>query len=335
MVVPYSPYASYAGIKLPEGEKPFNYLLAGKSQQLQIVNTDAKGNLVGGDKQMEILFYRIQWRWWWDDYGDNLSNFTQDEYNKLIKRDVVTLKNGKGAWNFGTGEDEWGRYLILVKDMASGHITGQAFYIDSDNWQSRGSDDNQTAASMLSFTSNKTSYKVGEDIKITVPTSSNGRMLVSIESGSKVLKSLWQETKDGQTVVSFKADKDMAPNVYATVSLLQPHSQTLNDLPIRMYGSIPIMIENAETILKPVLNIPATIRPEQNVSFTVSEQAGKAMTYSVAIVDEGLLDLTRFKTPDPHKAFYGREALGVKTFDLYDYVIGAWGGDLELSLIHI
>ena len=44
------------------------------------------------------------------------------------------------------------------------------------------------------------------------------------------------------------------------------------------------------------------------------------MTYSVAIVDEGLLDLTRFKTPDPHGAFYAREALGVKSFDLFDYV---------------
>ncbi len=56
------------------------------------------------------------------------------------------------------------------------------------------------------------------------------------------------------------------------------------------------------------------------------------MTYCVAIVDEGLLDLTRFKTPDPHDAFYAREALGVKSFDMFDYVIGAWGGDLERIL---
>ena len=51
-----------------------------------------------------------------------------------------------------------------------------------------------------------------------------------------------------------------------------------------------------------------------------------------SIVDEGLLDLTRFKTPDPHGAFYAREALGVKSFDMFDYVIGAWGGDLERIL---
>jgi hypothetical protein len=157
-------------------------------------------------------------------------------------------------------------------------------------------------------------------------------MLVSIENGSKVVKTFWQETKKGQTNVKFKADAGMAPNVYATISLLQPHSQTINDLPIRMYGSIPIFVEDKNTVLKPVLNIAASIRPEQEVSFSVSEQSGKEMTYCVAIVDEGLLDLTRFKTPDPHEVFYAREALGVKSFDLFDFVIGAWGGDLERIL---
>ena len=59
-----------------------------------------------------------------------------------------------------------------------------------------------------------------------------------------------------------------------------------------------------------------TIRPEQQTSVTVSEQTGKEMTYSIAIVDEGLLDLTRFKTPDPHEYFYAREALGCKKLGL-------------------
>ena len=56
------------------------------------------------------------------------------------------------------------------------------------------------------------------------------------------------------------------------------------------------------------------------------------MTYTVALVEEGLLDLTRFKTPDPWSRFYAREALGVKTWDLYDMVIGAYGGKLGTIL---
>ena len=53
------------------------------------------------------------------------------------------------------------------------------------------------------------------------------------------------------------------------------------------------------------------------------------MTYTLAVVDEGLLDITGFKTPDPWNYFYAREALGVQTWDLYDFVLGAFGGTLE------
>ncbi|MBK7559813.1 MAG: hypothetical protein IPI54_16985 [Chitinophagaceae bacterium] len=334
VTMPYSPFTSYAGIKLPDGQKPFDYLLAGKNHTAQIVNVDSKGNLLAGSNEVEVQFYRIQWRWWWDNSGDNLSNFTQDEYNKLLKTETVKLTNGRGNWTFGTSENEWGRYLVLVKDLESGHTTGSTFYIDDPYWQSRSGtgDDNQTAAAMLIFKANKEKYNVGEEVKLTIPSSAGGRVLVSIENGSKVLRSSWQETKAGNTEVTFKAEAGMAPNVYATISLLQPHSQTINDLPIRMYGSIPIFVEDKNTVLKPVLNIAGSIRPETNAPFTVSEQNGKEMTYCVAIVDEGLLDLTRFKTPNPHDAFYAREALGVKSFDLFDYVIGAWGGDLERIL---
>ncbi len=332
VTMPYSPYTSYAGLKLPAGEKPFDYLLAGKKHTAQIVNVDSKGTLVAGSNEVEVQFYRIQWRWWWDNYNDNLSNFTQDEYNKLLKTETVKLNNGRGQWTFGTAENEWGRYLILVKDLKSGHTTGSTFYIEDAYWQTRAGSEDQTAASMLSFESDKEKYNVGDEVALKIPSSKGGRVLVSIENGSKVLKSFWQETKQGQTDVKFKTEAGMAPNVYATVSLLQPHSQTINDLPIRMYGSIPIFVEDKNTVLKPVLNIAGSIRPETKVSFTVSEQNGKAMTYCVAIVDEGLLDLTRFKTPNPHEAFYAREALGVKSFDLFDYVIGAWGGDLERIL---
>ena len=42
-----------------------------------------------------------------------------------------------------------------------------------------------------------------------------------------------------------------------------------------------------------------------------------------------MLDITGFRTPDPWSYFYGREALGVRTWDLYDNVLGAFGGTLD------
>ena len=65
---------------------------------------------------------------------------------------------------------------------------------------------------------------------------------------------------------------------------------------------------------------------------TVGEKAGRAMTYTLAVVDEGLLGLTRYAAPDLRKRFYNREALGVLTWDLFDDVAEAYGADLSRLL---
>jgi uncharacterized protein YfaS (alpha-2-macroglobulin family) len=330
--MPFNPYTSYVGVHVPEGDKTWGFLLSGKTHKLDVVDVDTKGTPTNGSTKLEAQLYKIRWNWWWDNSGDDLSNFTQNEYNKLIRKDTLNISNGRGFYNLHFNEDDWGRYLVLIKDTRSGHTTGSTFYVDDYGWQSRGDNNDPSAAAMLSFTSDKEAYNVGEDVQLTIPTSKDGKALISVESGSKVLKNYQVKTIQGQTKFSFKADANMSPNVYVNVSLIQPHAQTVNDLPIRMYGVIPVMVEDKSTILKPVIKMAAAIRPEQKSTITVSEAANKNMTYVIAIVDEGLLDLTHFKTPNPHDAFYAKEALGVKSWDVYDDVIGAWGAELQRIL---
>jgi uncharacterized protein YfaS (alpha-2-macroglobulin family) len=328
----YHPFSSYVGIKTPEGDKQWGYLYCGKNQSFPIVELNTKGELLNGTTEAEVELYKIQWRWWWDNSGDNLSNFTQNEYNKLIKKETVKITSGKGVFNAKFNNDEYGRYLVVVKDKNSGHKTGKIFYVEDDSWQTRNDNNDASAVAMLSFTSDKAKYNVGDEVKLTIPSSKQGRALVSIETGSKVLKTFWINAQQGETKWSFKVEKEMSPNIYVNVSLMQPHAQTINDLPIRMYGVLPIIVEDKNTILKPLIKMADIIKPEQNTAITISEETGKPFIYIIAIVDEGLLDLTRFKTPNPHDAFYAKEALGVKSWDLYDNVIGAWGGELERIL---
>ncbi len=330
--MPYNVYPGYVGIKTPKGSDLSGMLVTDKDHEIDIADVDTKGKPFEGTRNVELELYKIQWRWWWDETGNEMSNFTQDKFNKLIKTETVKLVNGHGKWNLHINQADWGRYLIRVKDEATGHSTGKILYVDWSNWSERLQQTDPTEAAMLSFTSDKKNYKVGEDATLTIPTMSDGRALISFENGSKVLKTAWIDTKKGQTRYTFKVDESMAPNIFVNVTLLQRHSQTVNDLPIRMYGAIPLGVDNPETILKPVISMPDKIRPETPASVTISEASGKAMTYTIAIVDEGLLDITNYKTPDPHETFYAREALGVKTWDLFDYVIGAYGGGLERIL---
>jgi hypothetical protein len=114
--------------------------------------------------------------------------------------------------------------------------------------------------------------------------------------------------------------------------LLQPHKDKNNDRPIRLYGIIPLEVADPTTYLKPKIIADDEWKPDSKQTVTVSEETGKTMNYTLAIVDEGLLGLTAFKTPDLHRHFYSKEALGIKTWDLFDEVIGAYGGKLERML---
>src|SRR5690554_7246357 len=82
-------------------------------------------------------------------------------------------------------------------------------------------------------------------------------------------------------------------------------------------------------MLEPLINMPDELAPESSFTIEVKEKNNHDMTYTIAVVDEGLLDLTRYKTPNPWNHFYAREALGVKTWDLFDHVIGAYGAKVE------
>lgn len=71
---------------------------------------------------------------------------------------------------------------------------------------------------------------MGDTVTLSIPTPQQGRALVSIESGSRVLRAEWLLAQGPETRFSFAATAEMAPNVYAHVTLLQPHARTANDL---------------------------------------------------------------------------------------------------------
>ncbi len=327
--IPFYPYTSFTGIRLPQGDQARGMLLTDTTHRAEVVTVDANGNGVSREG-VEMTLYKLDWRWWWDN-SQGTANYMTGNNVKVIATGKIKTVNGKGGWNFKVKYPEWGRYLVRAFDPVSGHSSAKVVYIDWPGWAGRASKESQ-GATMLSFASDKPSYKTGEKAQIVIPGSGQGRALITIENGSKVLASYWLETKAGDNRFAFDIKPEMTPNIFVNVTLLQPHAQTINDLPIRLYGIIPVLVEDPATHLDPVLTMPEVLEPAKEVVITVSEKTNRKMTYTLAMVDEGLLDLTRFKTPNAWSQFYAREALGVKTWDIYDAVIGAFGGKVERLL---
>ena len=341
--IDYHPYENYVGLKLPKGDATRGMLLTDTMHSVNIASLNAKGEDVSLPK-VQVSIYKIDWKWWWDKSAESLAEYADGKNQQLLKQDIVSTTDGAGEWQFEIKYPEWGRYLIRACDLEGTHCTGQTVYIDWPGWAGRAQEEGSGAASRLNLFSDKPAYNVGDTAIIQLPAATQGRALLSVETSSQILEQRWVEFEQAPMVAAGKGKAEnklqfelpitanMAPNVYVHITLLQPHENKTNDRPIRLYGIIPLEVSDSTSYLLPKLEASNEWRPESKQTIKVSEENGRKMNYTLAVVDEGLLGLTSFKTPDLHNYFYSKEALGIQTWDLFDDVVGAYGGQLERML---
>lgn len=328
----YHPYKQYSGVNLPSDPWGYRSLQINKPSTIQVVSIDPQGK-AQSKRKLTIGLYQMDWRWWWEQRDNAYADFNSSTHNKAIQKTTVTTNaNGLASWDVTI--TQWGRYMVRVCDVESGHCSGDFAYA---GWPDEGEGGNRfDMATLVRLQTSKEKYSANETVQLNIPAPALSKMLITLENGSKVLESHWVtatgSSVDKPFVFSFQASPQMAPAVYAHVEMIQPHGMRANDLPMRMYGLLPITIEDGTARIEPKINAPASFKPDRVETVEVSESQGRAMTYILDIVDEGLLDLTNFKTPDPYNHFYSRPALGVRTWDVYDYVMGAYGGKLESVL---
>lgn len=323
----YSPFNKYVGIRMPDS--PDDWFKTDTDYEPEIVAVSPEGKPVPIGKT-EISLYKIDWRWWWESGEDELARYVSGRNYQPIRKWSINEAGSNAKISLNIPYRDWrdnGRYLLYARNSESGHATGVTFYMSQ--WGSWRSEDMPDGATILSLRTDKEKYAPGEKIRVTLPSSKRGRALVSLEDGRQVNDIFWVETSENETSFEVNVRPGMAPTLYLHVLLLQPYGNLTNDAPIRLYGVKGVTVEDPQTVLKPVITSKEEVEPEKDFTVTVSETSGRPMTYTLAIVDEGLLDLTNFATPDPHRHFYAREALGVKTYDLFDYVAGAYGAQLE------
>ena len=232
--------------------------------------------------------------------------------------------NGTTSVTFNIPNDKWGSYLFVVNDKQGGHTFAKVINFD---WGYGHSSSASGAPAQLSMKSTAESYQVGEKIVVTFPANDKAKALVTVEANDRVMQTLWVDNLGSEGKVEITATEEMIPNVYVYVSLIQPHDAN-NDMPIRLYGVIPVKVENKKLQLQPKIQIPESANTKKKVDVRITEASGQAMTYTVAVVDEGILGLTNFATPNPYGYFNSKQALSVRTWDNYDAIVDAFSGEL-------
>lgn len=325
--VKYSPYSRYVGIKAPDFESK-GYLDTGKDHKFEVALVDESGAPESGTLDVEVV--KVSWYWWWNCYEGNL-DYASSEKGSVVKTLKVAVgSSGRGSFNVNLKDSDWGCYLVRVKDSeGDGHSVSAMSYFDWPYLSSPRSSDRRDNAVSLSVSTDKKEYAPGDVAKVMFPSVDGGRAIVFVCNSSGILDMRTIDCKGLNTTESIEVTKEMMPNAYVVVTLLQPYEHSKNDMPIRLYGVVPIMVSSKESRLEPEIISQNEFKPMTKCEVRVKEKNGRKMAYTLAIVDEGLLDLTRFKTPDVWAAFNAKEALGLRMWDLYGNICGAFGGRIS------
>ncbi|MDD4848208.1 MAG: MG2 domain-containing protein, partial [Bacteroidales bacterium] len=323
-----SPYQRYVGVALPETKSKYgNYYFTDEEWNFDVAVVDENGKLSSSDVELEGNIYQLDDYWWWNNDQNELGKYARGTYKKPVKTFSIACKNGKGAFRLRFSDKEWGAYLMVIEDKEYGHVFSKVINFDVSNNAFR-SNNVGDAPAIIGLKSDKTTYKVGDKMIFSFPANSDAKALITVESASNVLQTIVLESLSEDEIVSITATKEMVPNVYVYVSLIQPYNKK-NDLPLRMYGVAAVTVVDETTLLHPTISMPKTTESNKEIEIKVSENEGRAMYYTLALVDEGILGLTNYKTPDPYGHFFSKQALNVRTWDNYNDVIDVFTGELN------
>lgn len=319
-----SPFARYVGVELPETTAKYgSYYDTETDWDFNVVVVNDNGKICNATVSLDYALYKLDSYWWWssDDYYD-LKRYVSGTYQRPIKSGTLTY-NGSAAMSFNIPNNQWGYYLLVVSDKEGGHSFAKVIEFD---WGYGHSSSGSEAPAMLSLKSSADSYQVDEKVVVTFPANDKAKALVTLEANDKVMQSYYLENLGEEGKVEFTATVDMIPNIYVYVALIQPHDAK-NSLPIRLYGVLPIKVKDQRLELKPSIDIPETSNTKKTLEVKVSEANKQSMTYTLAVVDEGILGLTNFRTPNPYGYFNSKQSLVVRTWDNYSSIIDAFSGE--------
>lgn len=163
----------------------------------------------------------------------------------------------------------------------------------------------------------KETYNMGESMNVLFTTPFDGRMLVTVER-NKVLKHYYLDVKNKSASLSVMTDEMYLPNVYITATLFRPMSGV--DMPLTVaHGFQSVAVENKNNHLPVKITVNEKARSKTKQTIQVKTAPGAYVT--IAAVDEGILQIKDFKTPDPYNYFYAKMALGVSTYDIYPWLL--------------
>ncbi len=296
---------TFVGLQTDEG-----YVGTGRNATFNLIAISKNETLTSTKATVSVIRYK--WQTVLErDYSMNY-RYVSRKQAELVKEEEIQV-NQQMAYNFTPQIS--GDYEIRVKQTGTQTFVAKQFYAYGYDYTS-GNSFQVNKDGKVEIKLDKPSYQVGEQAKVLFTTPFNGRLLVTVEQ-DKVFKHFYLDTKNKSASATLDLTNEHLPNVYITATLIKPVSDGAIPLAVA-HGFQPIKVENKTTKLD--LSIIAVEKTESNQKQTITvrtQQPQAGVQITLAVVDEGILQIKNYQNPNPHGYFYQKRALEVGAFDLY------------------
>ncbi len=262
---------------------------------------------------------RVSYRWYLHDGSAQYQLTVRDE--KLNDGDAAVATDAPKVLS---GHFDAGRYRLDVFDAASGASSSLRFYA---GW-ALGPQQGDTP-DKLDIAADKPSYAVGEIAHLRIAPPFAGELLLTVLATDHVALTRSLSVPAEGATIDIPVSADWGPGAYATATVFRPLVADQPRAPLRAIGLTWLKLDPAPRTLAVALTVPDHVKPRQTIRVPVKVTGttpANAVALTLAAVDEGILQLTDFKSPDPEGYFFAKRQLAVDVRDDYGRLIDTGGG---------
>lgn len=260
--------------------------------------------------ELQVDFYKERWQTVLRRTPSGGYDYKSVKDSHLISSQL--LKNAGSKGSFDVTPPKYGGYRVVLTDPQTGAGCEYGFYASGWGYSPWAVEN----PGKIELALDKEEYMPGDIARVQVRAPFPGKLLISVDGESvHGLQVLELQGQDNTAEVLVPIQEEYSPNAYVSAILVRKADDLDHGAVARASGFAPLFVNRTANKIQVKVMAPEEVKPETELTVNVHTTPNAALT--VAIVDEGILQLIAQKTPDPFAHFYAKRALGVDSYDIF------------------
>ncbi|MEK6615609.1 MAG: alpha-2-macroglobulin family protein, partial [Bacteroidota bacterium] len=265
-------------------------------------------------KNVQVLIKRKLWYSIFRQSRWGREGYQTSAYEEVALQKVVDI-DGKG--NFSFTPDIAGEYQMYIGNE-DGMCTSLTVNVVGTGYQTWGME----TPEKLDITLDKSAYDVDEIAVVNIRAPFDGKLFLTVEREKTYYTQVVNVT-DNKAQISVPINSEYLPNVYIVGLLVRTPDEKNKTLPMASFGIIPLNVKKTSRTLNITWDCKTEVESKDgiDVKIKIAGQSSQKTNLVLAAVDQGILQITNFKTPDPLEYFYRKKSLGTQTYSIFDMIL--------------